>query len=482
LKPSPVALALFAALERDGIRYCHWKSNIRLPETLSGLGDIDLLVHPADAHSFQRIISECGFKLTTSRFGVGHPGVFHAIALDPDSGRLLDLHAYHQMISGDSYVKSYRFAIEEEFLACTSSLMGVRVPEASAECLLFMLRHLLKHTSILEVRKVNAHSKECRDELSWLLAQSDIEAVSALLAGWFPTIDIPVQEMIDCVRGGSVAARVRMGMRVAWALRRQRRIGHVAAAFSRLNRFVGKYIGRRRSRRNLSLLAGGAFIALAGPKGTGKSTLTKLMSKQLGSKLRVKRIHFGKPPASWATFMPRLIVAAGRKAFGDGDDQPDQHAERGYSTWFVISKYLVAIDRRRLLTLSMRQVASGTILISDRCHVTNGTRMDGSAFDDLAVERARSSLQRWLMERERAIYRCLPRPSLVLKLRVSLEKALERDRLRNKPGGPNPQAVQRRWARESESEFAKSAVCLIDVDGEIDEALRAVTTCVWDRL
>ena len=108
LRPSAIGLMLFAELEREGVRYCHWKSNIRLDQTLSGQTDIDLLVHPADAHAFQRIINACGFKLTVSRMGVGHPGVFHALAWDLDSGRLLDLHAYHQLVSGDSLVKSGR--------------------------------------------------------------------------------------------------------------------------------------------------------------------------------------------------------------------------------------------------------------------------------------------------------------------------------------------------------------------------------------
>ena len=486
LRPSSIGLMLFAALERQGIRYCHWKSNIRLAETLAGLEDIDLLVHPADSHAFQHIINECGFKLTVSRMGVGHPGVFHAIAWDHDSGRLLDLHAYHQLVSGDSLVKSFRFPVEEDFLARSSSLMGVRIPEPSAELVLYLLRILLKHTSMIEIRKVNGHFGHCRDELSWLLQRSDVGEAAALCDDWFPSLRIPVQQMIDCVATGSIASRVAMGMRVAWALRNQRRIGHVAAGFSRIMRFGNKYSSRLRRRRNLSLLAGGAWIALVGPKGTGKSTLTKLLAKRLGTKLDVKQIHFGKPPATWLTFLPRLLVAAARKALPkehpDEDEKPERQIERPYSTLFIISKLLVAVDRQRLLTRSMRTMSSGTILISDRCHVTNFTGMDGSAFDDLAITRARSPFQRRLMERERAIYRCLPRPRLVLKLSVPLETALKRDLDRCKPGGPNPGAVQCRWTRESGSEFAKSTVCPINTDGDIEETLRAVAARVWQSI
>jgi len=486
LRPSAIGLMLFAALEREGIRYCHWKSNIRLDETLSGLQDIDLLVHPADAHAFQRILNECGFKLAVSRMGGGHPGVFHALAWDLDSGRLLDLHAYHQLISGDSLVKSFRFAVEENFLARTSLLMGIRIPEPSAELVLYLLRILLKHTSMVEIRKVNSHYGHCRDELSWLLQRSDVVEAAALCKAWFPSVHIPFQQMIDAVATGTVASRVAMGMRIAWALRNQRRIGHVAAGFSRMMRFATKYAGRLRSRRNLSLLGGGAWIALVGPKGTGKSTLTNLLAKRLGTKLDVKQIHFGKPPASWLSFLPRLIVSVSRRARPNGRpgdvQESARRTERQYSTWFLISKLLVAYDRRRLLTLSMRKVSSGSLVISDRCHVTNYTGLDGSAFDDLAITRAGSPLQRWLMKRERAIYQCLPRPRLVLKLSVPIETALKRDLARRKPGGPDPLAIQRRWTLESESEFANSTVCRIDTDGDLEETFRTVAARVWQSV
>jgi hypothetical protein len=334
---------------------------------------------------------------------------------------LLDLHAYHQLVSGDSYVKSYRFAVEEEFLSRTSSWMGVRIPEPAAELVLFVLRMLLKHSSMVEIRKVNGHYGECRDELSWLLQRSDVGEAAALCDDWFPSVRIPFQQMIDCVATGTVLSRVALGMRVAWALRDQRRIGHVAAGLSRMVRFGSKYASRLRSRRNLSLLAGGAWIALVGPKGTGKSTLSNLLAKRLRAKLDVKRVHYGKPPASWLSFVPRMMASAVRKPPADetAGDQ-GRRAERRYSTKFIISKLLVGYDRQRLLKRITREVSSGTIVISDRCPVTNATGMDGSAFDDLAITRARSPFQRWLMERERAIYRCLPRPRLVVKLSVPI--------------------------------------------------------------
>ena len=103
--------SLFKSLEQKGVRYCHWKSNIRLEETLAAAEDIDLLVDRRDASFFYAALLENGLKLTQSRSGIGHPGVFHAVGLDEASAASVHVHAYFQIVSGDSLVKSYRLLL-----------------------------------------------------------------------------------------------------------------------------------------------------------------------------------------------------------------------------------------------------------------------------------------------------------------------------------------------------------------------------------
>ena len=156
---------LFGSLEQKGVRYCHWKSNIRLEETLAAAEDIDLLVDKRDAELFYTALLENGFKLAQSRSGIGHPGVFHAFGLDEASAELVHVHAYFQIVSGDSLVKNYRLPVERSLLEQTRYVLGVKVPLAEAELVLFALRIALKHTNPIEILMANRHYRRITKEL-----------------------------------------------------------------------------------------------------------------------------------------------------------------------------------------------------------------------------------------------------------------------------------------------------------------------------
>lgn len=479
--------SLFRSLEKRRVRYCHWKSNVRLAGTLAGSEDIDVLVDPAQAGLLQKAIADNGFKLTVTKTGSGHPAVFHALALDEARGALVDLHAYHQLVSGDSLVKSYHFPVEEALLAGVTRQSEVKVPDPSAELVLFLLRILLKHRSLIELLKVNRNFAKSCQELAWLVARSDVAKADATCRTWFPTLSVTVTEMIACVADPRlVLRRAWLGMRIDRDLQRLRRLGRVSALVARLGRIARSKALRSRRRHERCLLSGGAWISFTGPKGAGKSTLAGLVGKALGRHLDVLVVHAGRPPLTVLSAAARLILFPAARAIPSLSlkerEDPLRRDERRYSTVYVIHKLLVARDRRRLLTRVSRAVTTGTIVISDRCPSTNYTGFDGSAFDDVAVERASSKFQRWLMEKERLIYRNLPKPRLVIKLAVDLPIALQRDRQRVKRGGPAPQAIYRRWKWESEAEFDGTRVALVDGGGTLEKTLLHCVKEAWSVL
>jgi hypothetical protein len=108
--------------------------------------------------------------------------------------------------------------------------------------------------------------------------------------------------------------------------------------------------------------------------------------------------------------------------------------------------------------------------------------IDSCCFDEAALARCNSPLKRWLMNRERALYKGLPKPGLVLRLEAPIETTIERDARRLKQGGPDAAAVRRRWELESRPEPSGTLVIRIDTSRPLDETVRTVVGAVWSAL
>jgi thymidylate kinase len=476
------------SLEKKGVRYCHWKSNIRLTDTLAGVEDIDLLVDRNHAKAFYASMAEHGFKPAQSRAGIGHPGVFHALALDEASGELAHLHAYYQIVSGDSLVKNYRLKIENMLLADTIDMHGVKVPSREAELVLFALRIALKHVSPVEIMMVSRHYGAICNELIWLRGEADAGKAAAVCAAHFPAIEpLLFEQLLNAVTSEkALAQRIILGWRVAWRLRAQRRLGSVHAAVSRLWRVFALLLGRFRRRRDLALQTGGMVVALVGPKATGKSTLSSALAKRLGSELNVHRIHAGKPPATALTLLTRVLIPVARRIFRNERpseyQKPERRQAQNYSLLYVFHMALLAYERRKLLDRAFRMAAAGDIVVSDRYPSASTGAIDSSSFDDAAVAKSGSAIKRWLMNTERALYKGMPKPDLVIRLMAPMDTAIQRDASRIKEGGPDAQAVQRRWAFETESDYFGVPVKPVDTNRPIGETVRDVVSKVWAAL
>jgi thymidylate kinase len=86
------------------------------------------------------------------------------------------------------------------------------------------------------------------------------------------------------------------------------------------------------------------------------------------------------------------------------------------------------------------------------------------------------------MNRERILYKGLPKPDLLLCLEAPIETTIERDARRVKQGGPDAAAVRRRWELESRPEFSRSTAIRIDTSRPLDETLRTALRAVWSAL
>lgn len=479
---------LVAALKLRQVCYCHWKSNIRLSDSLSGKEDLDLLVRRSDATQFFEALIDCGFKLARSRNGGGHPGVLHAFALDQNSMRLVHVHAYFQIVTGDSLVKSYHLPLEEILLADMRELMGIPVPAAEAELAVFLLRIALKHTSLVEFYMVNRHYSDIPRELAWLRDQADETAAKQIWSKCVPTAREGEFEAVVAAIANRAhkIARIRIGLGLAWQLREWRRLGYFAELVSRLHRIGMLIASRLRRHKSVNLAAGGALIAMTGPKASGKSTLGAALQDRLGKQLDVRRVHIGKPPATLLSVPIRLLLPLLRRLLPSersGQYQkPERRKELNFSYAYVVRMVVLAHDRRALLFKSRRLATAGAVVITDRYPPSGIGAIDGRQFGEAAIAACGSRWKSALMRLEAKFYDDLPKPDLVIRLAAPIQTTLLRDASRSKLDGPDPESVVRRRDLETMAQIADIPVLVINTDVPLEQSVAEVLEEVWKRL
>lgn len=477
--------SLIDALDGAGVRYCHWKSNIRLLESLDGEGDLDLLVDRRDAAAFQVALAANGFKFAGSATGIGHPGVLHAFALDPERAELVHVHAYYQIVTGDSLVKSYRLPFEKMLLSDTRRMHGVPVPSAEAELVAFTLRVALKHVSPLEVLLLNRHYDSVVEELAWLQGSADLPAAEELWCTMLPGAPVSLFRDLQTAIADPKAVwrRNRLARELAPHIAVWRRLSPLSTTASRMWRLGVLALGRLRRRRGLIPQTSGMIVAFVGPKATGKSTLSTAVCRRLGRHLSVRQVHVGKPPPTAATFLVRLLLPSARRLFArhrPSDETGSENKEkRSFSRLYILRQVLLAYERRALLRRCWQDAAAGSIVVTDRYPSARPGASDSGRFEEADIERCRSGFDRWLMRRERALYSGLPQPTLVLRLSASIETAIRRDAEREKDAGPNAAALARRRLSETVNHFPGVTEVGIETERPLDETIRAATQAVW---
>ena len=479
---------LLAALKQRQVIYCHWKSNIRLGDSLSGKEDLDLLVLRSNAPQFFEALIDCGFKLARSRDGGGHPGVLHAFALDPNSLHLVHVHAYFQIVTGDSLVKSYHLPLENILLANLRDLMDLPVPAAEAELVVFLLRIALKHTSLIEFCMVNRHYSDIPRELAWLRDQADETAAKQIWTQCVPDARADEFEPLVAAIANSShkIARIRIGVSLAWRLREWRRLGYLAELTSRFRRISMLVTSRLHRHKSVSLVSGGALIAMIGPKASGKSTLGAALEDRLGKQLDVRRVHIGKPPTTLLSAPFRLLLPMLRRLLpGERSGQyqrPERRVAMNFSFAYVVRMLLLAYDRRALLFKSRRLATAGAVVITDRYPTSGIGAIDGRQFGENEFAASGSRWKSALMRLEAKLYADLPKPDLVIQLAAPIQTTLLRDASRCKLDGPDPESVLRRRDLETMAEIGDIPVLLINTDVPLEQSVAEVLSAVWDRL
>jgi thymidylate kinase len=507
-EPLPALAALFQSLNRQGIRYCHWKSNIRLEEALQGKTDLDLLVDTEHIQKFKQVLQDHGARLFQPAPGKEYPGIENYLGFDPDTGRLYHLHVHYQLVLGEQFVKNYHLPLEAPFLDSTRLRQGVMIPAPELEIAVLSLRALLKYRDrdavkdILSIRSSGLPGNILR-EINWLLQQTSLQEISQAMEeipGAFPSE--LVQEFLQTVvvepRAGRTFLRLRGEIRRA--LNTYQRQDRVAASLRYFREAWRRRTILRRSPARKMTLPGGFEIAVVGVDGAGKSTVIAHLAKWLSWRLSVRTIYMGSSqPSVFTSLVKGVSKLAGRLHTGVsrlfGKRSPAAGLSASLYTLLASLRYLSeGRDRYQRFQAGRSAVQEGMIVIYDRYPLENARifnrTVDGPRIASLETGKA-SRIIKKLSRVEQELYRKIQPPQHLVILHVSPEVSQAR-----KPEHKREQIEAKSQAMESISAAVStlnggthsgengrapgsSDQLVIDTDQPLEKVVLLVKSAVW---
>ena len=470
-------------LRAAGVIYCHFKSNEGLPLSLSGENDLDLLISRRDAQEFASVLTDLGFRVARPDHDRVVPGVLDYYGLDPETASVVHVHAHYQLRVGDDTTKNYHLNIEDAYLKSVDNEGVLPVPDASFEFILLVLRMVLKHFPFdAQLARKGKLTPTERRELEYLEERIDPAQVRQIVTEHLEVLSPRLfDEATRAVRG-----EFNRWQRALVARRLVRSLGHcgrrvpladiAVKVWRRVKwRITSKLRGKRKKRSD----HGGLLVAIIGGDGSGKSSAVEMLRGFLGRHFDAQVVHMGKPPRSLLTRVIKFPMARARNRglLASTRLSPIEDLSEvpfpGYG--FLLWHLLNARDRHRAYLRARRASLSGTLVVTDRLPLPSLSRMDSPR--TLSVRGTNGKpLARWMVARERAYYREIGYPDLLIVLRVSPEVAVGRR------ADQDPDFVRLRAQEVWDRNWGIPNCVVIDADRPVDEVQEDVRQAVWSML
>ena len=471
---------LFSDLHAGRIGHSLWKNLTEVPAALQGTGDLDLYVRPATAAAFRRALGEHGFLRAHSRYA--YPDVEHHYAWDEVSGRFCHLHVYFRLVTGESHLKQYCLPIEAYLQEWppTRREDGLLQPDPEVLRRLHLFRRRIKLSCLpglfLYARERHGYTEETAHLEALASSCSTLEP--ARLQGWLSSV-VPGEPGAD-----GLVAEARRGLRHRFELSGLSRFTPAGAWARRYAHLVLRPLNKLRRRRKRP--DSGRIIAIVGLDGSGKSTAVDMLADWLGAEFDVRRVHYGHGRSTLASVPVRLALRI-RQAVRGGPDAASAASAtpaamaRPKDTQSLIAhaRYLaLAIERRAVAATALRAAARGELVISDRWYSLDGGKMDSARLDPEGGSVLKRRMARW----ENRLYRTSPDPDLLLKMRVGVDVALQRNRERDKIGKESDEQIVERFRVNDDLAYRCVDQVMVDNRRSMPEVHRQLREEVWTLL
>lgn len=151
---------------------------------------------------------------------------------------------------------------------------------------------------------------------------------------------------------------------------------------------------------------------------------------------------------------------------------------------YAFRSVTLAWDRRNLLIRTRRAATKGEIVICDRYPSEVVGAMDSPRLHEcMATTGLVATIYNSLARLEASLYRKIPPPDIVLRLKVSVETAKRRNRERIKVDKESDAYLESRHRYAGEWRMAGvTCVCDVDTERTMAETILNVKKIIWDAL
>ncbi len=488
--------AVFEALEKQGIRYVHFKSNTNLKDSFEGRGDFDVLADPLKLPEAERILLEHqGKRHNPVRFGQ-YPGVDNWLIFDEETGMIYHLHLHYQLATGKQLLKDYVLPWNELLFetAVKDPEYGIFVTDPSLELILLSVRSIVKSKARDWIRartgSYRLHGSLAR-ERSDLQQKADPEKVRTYLNRLFAEQDVPtLLEILFKPEVGSADFRkltriVRRQMKV------NRRFGalpsNLLAGYYRFRDLWSKVRSRKLGACPMikkTPQSAGRIFAFVGVDGSGKSTVTKEMTAWVGKKIECKRFYMGVGDGKTTALASTLKKA--NKVVGDRgkDVAPGKRLKLlknpvGYIRKLMKIVMICNVEKNNVKKIRrmQRYRLNGGISLLDRYpQIEKEAQNDGPKVPKYMELLGDTAFMRHLARREKkylSIVRDI-KPDLVIRLNVSAETSMLR-----KPDQVDIEHFRKKSEELREIHFQHANIIDINAEQPYDQELLEIKKILW---
>ena len=466
------------ALRKAEVKCCLWKNINEFDDACHGKDDLDILVQRNKIQLFRTLASEFGFKEASSK-KISFPFVYHFYGYDKKIGKIIHLHVYTRLITGQSHTKNYFLPFEDDILNSVEFYDGVKpLPSSQWLRMIFIIRFFIKISGLADFCILRKRLKGQKKEFGAISALSSLEIDTTPLEIEGYSIFRTLSE--DFNSPSLSVNNIIKGLKLRWQLRHLRRKGTTKNFLLQLKQIVYRVLNKLFFKQKKRFFNGGAVVIITGPDGAGKTTITDNIIKHLSINLDIKRIHMGRPPATLFTSMYRILRSAyKRKKRKVNVGTESLTKSKNKSIIHAVHLLFVAYERSCLARKIFKLRNQGFTILGDRYRSLTPGVMDGPRI--LSWNSSKSLINKLGLIEEK-IYSKIPKADLCIELNVPVEMVVERNRKRERLDKETDSEIRQRYDEFKKVKYAAEHKVTIDGSGSLTETINAAMSNIWHYL